>query len=218
MTKRFFLISCLSFALLFAAGCGGGDSSTKQNTPAVSSETKAEAPKNTQSSAPKKANDSYEDYFTNPETAEKLQVQLKERLKGNKVVGILGIYSGGRLEFQAQDASKPENLDAYTFRDGKWKDPSPVVVKLNSGKTDKESLAAAIGQDAWSVDSIDFKVIPKIHADALAFAEKEGMEKVEISDVYQIDGKKQWIRVSIKSSRRSGTYFANLDGSFMKFN
>jgi hypothetical protein len=90
--------------------------------------------------------------------ASDLTAQLRKAVKGRVMVDELTLYRDSATLF-IQDPNRKENLDSYSYRDGKLKPPEPV--KLSGDYTQ-----ASLDADMFPLDSIDFTIITTMIEDA----------------------------------------------------
>jgi hypothetical protein len=107
----------------------------------------------TASAADKPAVDLFED-------ASDLTAQLKAAIAGRVMIDELTLYRDSAT-LDIQDPRRKENIDRYKYRDGKLNPPQPVKL---SGDYTQADLDAGV----FPLDSIDFKLIPTMIADAKA--------------------------------------------------
>lgn len=86
--------------------------------------------------------------------------QLRKTIPGPIMILELTIDSDS-ADVDVQDPRKTENLDRYTYRQGKLGKPAPI--KLSGDYTQKD-LDAAL----FSLDLVDFSLVPKLIDDARA--------------------------------------------------
>ena len=87
-----------------------------------------------------------------------LTAQLKAAIPGRVMSDELPLYRDSAT-LDIQDPRRKENIDRYKYRDGKLAKPEPVKL---SGDYTQADLDAAV----FPLESIDFKLIPAMIADA----------------------------------------------------
>jgi hypothetical protein len=121
---------------------------------------------------------------------------------------------------QVQDPAKPENVDAYEYRDGEVKGPTPVRL-LGSGKLE-DSL--------FDIDQVAIDRIPELAKAALQKLPLEGGKVLEVhvgmhEDIKAPDfGSGQMMkverriemRVGLEGARRFGSVFADEKGNIVR--
>jgi hypothetical protein len=90
--------------------------------------------------------------------ASDLPVQIRKAVAGRVMVHELTL-SDDYAKLQIQDPRRKENLDEYTYRDGKLGDPIPVKL---SGDYTQEDLDAF----CFPLESVDFALVPVMIQDA----------------------------------------------------
>lgn len=140
---------------------------------------------------------------------EKLQGLPKFKNKEIMLLSSIDFYDDGRIYIQLQDPDIPEHVDEYTYRDGRWKDPTPVQI---SGNNDlKKSLFSLAEINFGSVASIFDQV-------AVKSGEIEGVE--EVTHIYFVHsaafGRKQWY-ASMSGTRESYSVRADITGDSVSF-
>jgi hypothetical protein len=90
--------------------------------------------------------------------ASDLPIQIRKAVAGKVMVHELTLYDK-YAKLQIQDPRKKENLDEYTYRDGKVEEPIPVKL---SGDYTQEDLDAY----CFPLDSVDFSLVPVMVQDA----------------------------------------------------
>lgn len=90
---------------------------------------------NTEQSSNEASSKTYDaDYnlLTDVKTLQKAEDELKnlQKFKGKEIQIFQKIYfyGDGRIVVSLQDPSKPENIDSYTFKNGKWEEPEVVKI------------------------------------------------------------------------------------------
>lgn len=75
-----------------------------------------------------------------PFTSQKDKLELAEKQlrslpqftgKSIFVYKLIHFYGDGRIITKLQNPSNPQYIDAYTYKDGQWQDPKPVVMRKN---------------------------------------------------------------------------------------
>jgi len=92
------------------------------------------------------------------EDASDLTAQLKKAIAGRVMIDELTLYQDSAT-LDIQDPRRKENVDRYSYRDGKLKAPEPVKL---SGNYTQADLDAGV----FPLDSVDFKLIPTMIEDA----------------------------------------------------
>ena len=76
----------------------------------------------------------FESIFNSATALDSIQQELKvmPALKGKKLFFLRGFYfydyKGGMISIDLQDPDKPENIDTYTYSNGKWQLEKPVQI------------------------------------------------------------------------------------------
>jgi hypothetical protein len=92
------------------------------------------------------------------EDASDVPVQIRKAVAGKVMISELTL-SDDYVEMQIQDPKRKENLDEYTYRDGKIGEPIPVKI---SGDYTQEDLDASL----FPLESVDFGLVPTMILDA----------------------------------------------------
>ncbi|WP_407404364.1 hypothetical protein [Chryseobacterium sp.] len=122
MKKSIFTLLLGSTLLLTSCGekkennADNGNTSTEQSSNEASSKTY----------------DADYNLLTDVKTLQKAEDELKnlQKFKGKEIQIFQKIYfyGDGRIVVSLQDPSKPENIDSYTFKNGKWEEPEAVKI------------------------------------------------------------------------------------------
>ena len=116
-----------------------------------------------------------------------------------------------RIEIDIQDQEKPDNIDHYTYEDGKWSEPQPVQI---SGGGDMKA-------NVTELDKIKFATVAEI---AKTWGEKA--KEVEAGDTeldfvsFQLwvpNQTRRWITSDIETPRAKYSAEFNQDGSLKEF-
>jgi hypothetical protein len=105
--------------------------------------------------APDKAKAPAIDLFTD---ASDLTAKLRKAVKGRVMIDEMTLYRDSANLF-IQDPNRKENLDSYSYRDGKLELPEPVKL---SGDYTQADLDAGV----FPLESVDFTLIPTMIEDA----------------------------------------------------
>jgi len=92
------------------------------------------------------------------EDASDFTAQLRKAVPGRVMIDELTLYQDSAT-LDVQDPRRKENIDRYSYRDGKLKEPEPVKL---SGDYTQADLDAGV----FPLESIDFKLIPTMIEDA----------------------------------------------------
>jgi hypothetical protein len=85
-------------------------------------------------------------------------VQIRKAVAGKVMISELTL-SDDYVKMQIQDPKRKENLDEYTYRDGKMDEGIPVKI---SGDYTQEDLDASM----FPLESVDFSLVPTMIQDA----------------------------------------------------
>lgn len=123
MMKKLIFTLFLGSALLLTS-CG----EKKENTSTDENVTSEQSSNNANS----KTNDADYNLLTDVKTLQKAENELKDlpKFKGKEIQIFQKIYfyGDGRIIVSLQDPNKPENIDSYTFKNGKWEEPEAVKI------------------------------------------------------------------------------------------
>jgi hypothetical protein len=92
------------------------------------------------------------------EDASDFTAQLRKAVPGRVMIDELTLYQDSAT-LDVQDPRRKENIDRYSYKDGKLKAPEPVKL---SGDYSQADLDAGV----FPLESIDFKLIPTMIEDA----------------------------------------------------
>jgi hypothetical protein len=157
---------------------------TQTTTPATTETTKAATP-----SGPLVE----EDYFSDASKVKaRYEASLGKPIQAKQLV-IYQYYAS----LEAQNPKKPDHVDSYKLRANKVE--RPEAVRLGSDKN-------ALSQILFSLDSVDFKIVPRLIKQSLSELK---IEEGKVTHVYlerdSINGKRDPIwRVYVNGSRDSG--------------
>jgi len=135
--------------------------------------------------------------------------QLKEKL-GTDDPNVLDLLVYDQYAMiKVQDPKKPENIDGYTYRDGKLSDPAPVKI-MGSGK---------IEDNVFRLSEVNLAALPKLTEEI-----REKLKDVEGGSIvgYSIDRglpfkKDVEINPLLNSTRKTITADADKNGKLIKF-
>jgi hypothetical protein len=139
------------------------------------------------------------------EDASDLTAQLRKAINGRVMVDELTLYEDS-ASLDIQDPRRKENIDRYSYRDGKLKAPEPVKL---SGDYTQADLDAAV----FPLESIDFKLIPVMLRDA---RERLKMPDGKTTSLtlkrgFPFNDEVRW-HVSVTDARHSGSVEYDLKG------
>lgn len=158
-------------------------------------------------------NESEGNLLTDTKTLQKAEADLKNlpKFKGKEIQIFQKIYfyGDGRIVVSLQDPSKPENIDSYTFKNGKWEEPEAVKI---TGDGDMSTNLIPLSE-------IKFETVANIHKQLEEKAKT--IEGAEVSDAMYyilntVRKDKLWI-TSIEGTRDSYTGYFNADGSLKEY-
>lgn len=163
-------------------------------------------------------NDSHENntqgnMFADIKILQKAEADLKNlpKFKGKNIQIFQKIYfyGDGRIVVSLQDPTKPENIDSYTFKQGKWEEPEAVKI---AGDGD-------MSENLIPLSEIKFETSAKIYQQLLEKAKT--IEGAEVNDslyyiLNPVRKDKLWI-TSIEGTREAYTGYFNADGSLKEF-
>jgi hypothetical protein len=92
------------------------------------------------------------------EDASDLAAQLKNAIPGRVMIQELTLYHNYAI-LDIQDPKRKENIDRWTYRDGKLGEPEPVKMSGDYTQADLDS-------EVFPLESIDLKLIPTMIQDA----------------------------------------------------
>lgn len=130
---------------------------------------------------------------------------IKERIGSDPTIRRLNLSDSG-FSLEVRDPAKPENLDTYSYRDGRWT-TTPVFMSMR----DIEEL----DQDTFKLSKIDFSLVPQFLGMAAEGLELEGEELTGVS-FDRVTGESVRVYVSVRGLRGSGHLLANADGTNAK--
>ncbi|MGH2624961.1 MAG: hypothetical protein ACRDE7_14935 [Sphingobacterium sp.] len=133
------------------------------------------------------------------------------KFQGKNVLFYRDIYfydfKGGDVSLKIQDPDKPENLDTYTYQDGKWKAPQPVNTSGNN-TWDKDLL---------NLNKLDFSAVKKIN-DIIEEKKRTIEGAKEVNHIYYSNSREdyEW-RAYIRGSRKNYTLTFKRNGDLNTF-
>ena len=157
--------------------------------------------------------ESSDNLYTDVKTLNKAEEELKNlpKFKGKeiKVFQKIYFYDDGRIVADLQDPSNPENIDSYTYQNGKWQEPQAVQI---SGGGD-------MGANVFSLNEIKFETVNNIYKQLQEKA--KDIEGAEINggiyyNLNVVNGQKTWY-TGIEGTRGSYSGYFNADGSLKEF-
>lgn len=185
---------------------------TSCNTSGNSTEN-VETTSNDSTSTSENKETSTDNLYTDVSTLKKAEEQLKNlpQFKGKdiKVFQKIYFYEDDRIIVDLQDPTKLENIDSYTFRNGKWEDPQAVQI---SGGGDLEA-------NLFSLNEIKFETVSTIYKELQKQAKDIDGAKIGSGIYYNLNvmrGEKSWF-TGIDGDRGSYSGYFNADGTLKEF-
>ena len=214
-TNRKLWLLCLS-AVLGLSACGGKGQEPADQNAAVQEQGQGGGEAGAQESQGGEAQQSG-GLLTDAKALQAAEDSLKAlpQFKGKplNVFQNIQFYGGdtARIEIDIQDPEKPDNIDHYTYQDGKWSEPQPVQI---SGGGDMKA-------NVTELDKIKFATVAEI---AKTWGEKA--KEVEAGDTeldfvsFQLwvpNQTRRWITSDIETPRAKASAEFNQDGSLKEF-
>lgn len=208
MKKQNILILGIAALSTFAVACGGNDTTKNadgQKTEQTASDSKKEE-------APVKT----ENLLTDVALLEKAEAELRAMPKFSgkdvKVFQNVNFFKDGRITIALQDPAKPENIDEYHFRDGKWGEPQAVQIS-GSGKMD---------DNVWALSKIKFSTVATVYNNWNEKAKSlEGGAEKELTSIDLLfwvpKQEVRWSTSNVETAREKYRIEYNLDGSVKEF-
>lgn len=204
MKKNLLAIFVLSSFLL--TSCGNGDK--KETTTSTSQSENIEVDRVNETTTSTTGS-----LLANPDLLNKAENDLKElaKFKGKeiKVFQKINIYDDGRIIMAIQDPDKPENVDEYTYLDGKWQAPQALQI---SGGGNMDDNTFPLSQVKFETANAIFKQLQEKAKTV------EGAEPVTTAfyNMNPATGEMRWLS-GIDGTRESYTAIFNTDGSLKSF-
>lgn len=206
MKKSIFTLA-LGSALLFTS-CGD-----KKENSTIDPTSKTEQASNENEDNKSEENDAEGNLLTDVKTLQKAEADLKNlpKFKGKEIQIFQKIYfyGDGRIVVSLQDPSKPENIDAYTFKNGKWEEPEAVKI---TGDGDMNANLIPLSE-------IKFETAAKIYKQLEEKAKT--IEGAEVSDamyyILNMARKDKLWMTSIEGTRDSYSGYFLADGTLKEF-
>lgn len=203
MKKSIFTLLLGSTLLLTSCGEKKDNSSTNENSTTEQSSNEANS----------KNDDVDYNLLTDVKTLQKAENELKDlpKFKGKEIQIFQKIYfyGDGRIVVSLQDPSKPENIDAYTFKNGKWEEPEAVKI---TGDGDMSANLIPLSE-------IKFETAAKIYKQLEEKAKT--IEGAEVSDsmyyILNMARKDKLWMTSIEGTRDSYSGYFLADGTLKEF-
>ena len=148
------------------------------------------------------------DFLRAPGAVQAVVDELVVEFGGTLLVSDFNVYDT-YIIFEAQDPTKPENFDTYTWRDGQLGPSEPVNV---SGYTQEELEA-----DLFDVTEVAWIRVPELVQAALDGTMLEGGTVTAVfADRAYEEGMPVHISISVSGDRRSGSLEATADGTIIE--
>lgn len=203
MKKSIFTLLLGSTLLLTSCGEKKDNSSTNENSTTEQSSNEANS----------KNDDVDYNLLTDVKTLQKAENELKDlpKFKGKEIQIFQKIYfyGDGRIVVSLQDPSKPENIDTYTFKNGKWEEPEAVKI---TGDGDMSANLIPLSE-------IKFETAAKIYKQLEEKAKT--IEGAEVSDsmyyILNMARKDKLWMTSIEGTRDSYSGYFLADGTLKEF-
>jgi hypothetical protein len=206
--KKLNLICALAVSS-FLLSCGNDK---KDNVSEVgSSETTVQTQTESNESSPKKedSNNILSDANALKSAEESLRNLPNLKGKEIRVFQDIHFYDDGRIMLDIQDPDKPENIDNYVFKNGKWGSPQPVQI---SGEGDMK-------ENTFPLNTLKFETIESVYKQLEEKA--TGIEGAKItSHIYvTLNVMHQTVRINtdIDGTRERWYGYFNVDGSLLEF-
>ena len=139
------------------------------------------------------------------EDATDVPVRIRKAIAGRVMISELHLYDK-YVKMQIQDPKRKENLDEYTYRDGKMDEGIPVKI---SGDYTQEDLDGSM----FPLESVDFGLVPTMIQDA-----KQRLKMLDgapgslsLKRGWPFHNEVRWM-VSIKDARHMGFVEYDLKG------
>jgi len=139
------------------------------------------------------------------EDATDVPVQIRKAIEGRVMISELHLYDT-YVKMQIQDPKRKENLDEYTYRDGKMDEGIPVKI---SGDYTQEDLDGSM----FPLESVDFRLVPTMIQDAKTRLKMPDGQpgSLSIKRGWPFHNEVRWM-VSIKDARHMGFVEYDLKG------
>lgn len=158
-------------------------------------------------------NDSESHLLVDTKTLQNAEEELKNlpKFKGKdiKVFQKIYFYDDGRIIVSLQDPSKPDNIDEYTYQNGKWNEPEAVQI---SGGGD-------LNGNLFSLSEIKFETVAKVYKQLEEKAKDIEGAEINTGIYYNLNvlrQEKAWF-TGIEGTRGSYSGYFNADGSLKEF-
>lgn len=166
-------VAAVALLMLITLGCGGlADKLNEAANSVAQNEGSNRSPSNPNATSPTDSGAEKVRIFESEETIAAFVSQLTEAV-GNDNPNVLkmNIYES-HASAQVQDPAKPENIDSYTFRNGKLSEPTPVKI-YGSGK---------ISDNVFPLKEVNLAGIPALTKEMMdKLAEVEGGKMIGYS-------------------------------------
>lgn len=209
--KKIFLtsITLLSIGILFSCGDNKNDKESSEKVENTTND--SESGKETETT---ETTDAGAELTTNAAALAKAETALKDlpKFKGKEINVFQKIYfyEDGRIIVSLQDPEKPQNIDEYTYKDGKWSEP--VAMQISGGGDMKDNV--------FPLNTIKFETVAKIIEQLEQKAKEVEGAKVSKTVYYNynvMNQTGQWF-TNIDRTRESFSGYFNADGSLKSFN
>lgn len=158
------------------------------------------------------------DFLSNAEKLQKAEDELKNlpKFKGKELRAFQNVnFYGGispRIEIEIIDPDKPQNVDHYTYRNGKWEEPQPVQI---SGSGDMSANSTPLKDIKFTTVATVFKNWNE-KAKTVEGADKEPLDFIYFR-LWVPNQDRYWDAQSINGTREKYYISFNLDGSVKEF-
>lgn len=127
---------------------------------------------------------------------------LRDRFEGSPTMRRLTILPG-MVSVEVRDPATPENLDRYTYRDGRW---STEPVRVSQRDIDELDVTT------FTLADLDLAVVPGLMSMALEGLALEAEQVTSVS-YDRLAGDAPRVYIAIDGLRGSGSLIAGADGS-----
>lgn len=145
-------------------------------------------------------------YFESADELNRIKAVFAEKI-GGEVKVIKLVIDENRVEMQAQDPKKPENVDEYEYRDGVMKPAVPVRL-MGGGKLEDNLI---------KLNDVALEKIPELTREALERSKNLENPKILLVQTHlTTDGKPQ-ILINVESTRKSAMLTCDIKGKVIEY-
>lgn len=145
------------------------------------------------------------------EALERAESQLRNlpQFKNEEIMIFSSVhfFSNGRIILEIQDPKQERNIDKYTYRNGKWEDPEPVII----------SVTDEIEPNTIDLKNAPFKVANKVYQTLQEKANEINIDPPKTIYFIVRNGKVNWYPTSLRTDRSQYKIAFDSEGNLLTF-